>query len=64
MVGPQLHLIPDDDAIAHTATEDCVCRPGREALGAARIRGGMHAYAVVHSRLDGRTGDIADDRKG
>lgn len=50
-----VHVLPDDDAIAHEPSERCVCGPHRVPLG-IRYSGhlGQHVFGIVHPRLDGQ----------
>lgn len=51
-VGPdEMHLIPHDDLIEHTPSEDCVCGPKENFLfDGSRI--------ISHPSLDGREKDM------
>lgn len=51
--GPERHIVPRDDLIAHDDDAECVCGP--DELGPATMPGrdGVR-WTVVHHALDGR----------
>ncbi len=51
----ELHIIPHNDLIEHTESEDCVCVPQTTDLGGGQW---MH----THSSLDGRELNESDRR--
>ncbi|WBB94206.1 hypothetical protein [Verrucosispora sp. WMMC514] len=51
MAGDDTHVIPRDDLIAHTATDDCPCGPRPEPVKRAD---GSVGWLYVHASLDGR----------
>lgn len=46
-----VHVVPGDDLIDHTTTEDCPCGPATEPV--TRDDGSI-GWLVVHHSLDGR----------
>jgi hypothetical protein len=46
-----LHVLPVDDLVEHTTTEDCACAPRTDA---ARRDDGSYRWLAVHHSLDGR----------
>ena len=52
MPSPHLHVVPQNDLVAHRVAEDgeCVCGPREEFVDTSAVTG----WLVIHSSLDGR----------
>jgi len=53
----EMHILPKDDLIEHTCSDECVCGPMLESLGEGQI-------LVTHISLDGREVDFLGETSG
>lgn len=49
--GADVHVMPNDDLVEHTETDDCVCVPTPEAV---KRDDGSIGWLYTHHSLDGR----------